>query len=76
MKVTVQSKEERGGEAWRGQEGAEEIKKERGRGGGRRGGRESFRGSPAFPLQIKSSTENSLKKSVSSCLTLTITKHS
>lgn len=35
MKVTVQSKEERGGEAWRGQEGAKEIKKERGRRGGR-----------------------------------------
>lgn len=35
MKVTVQSKEERGGEARRGREGAEEIKDERGRQGGR-----------------------------------------
>lgn len=37
MKVTVQSKEERGGVARRGREGAEEIKEERGRPGGRGG---------------------------------------
>lgn len=59
MKVTVQSKEEHRGEARGGREGAEEIKDGR---GGREGGKESFGGSPAFPVQIKSSNENSLKK--------------